>query len=1200
MVLSRDQSVPVLYDLAMAMAGETHPRPLATAVLQRLLSHTGSACGAVLLHPAPEADVTSVTAEVYVAIGNPALRAMEGKTQDWPAWLLAGEGGEAGAGEVPVNDKYHHTLAFALPGLGHLLLFFRQAPAQAPQQQRLFAPILAKFARSLQHGLMSEANAQALQQSEARFRGMLESTSDWVWEVNALGAFTFSNNKIMDLLGYPPEEVLGKTLFDFMPPAEARHVGWTFRDIAASRRPFSGLENVNLHRHGHEVVLETSGVPIFDAAGNYLGYRGIDRDITARKQAQDALVQAKEDAEAASHAKTRFLSSISHELRTPLNAILGHAQLLAMQDSLPEPATTSAHEIMQAGNSLLALVNDVIELADLESGVIEIQTETLDVASVMDDCVAHNASAARLRRIPLDCATTCDCCQVMADRHYLPQVLNHLVANAIKYNHDGGQVRLACSARRNNRIRLSVTDTGPGISPADQAQLFVPFNRLRADKGQVGGAGIGLAISRRLVEAMSGSIGVDSPAGGGSTFWVELPATTANLECASRAQSPAPHPAGLQGARVLVAEDYVPNQTILQLQLTALGCQAEIAGDGAAALKKWRAGGHDLILADLNMPVMDGLALTRAVRAHEAGSGRHTPIICITAADQSAELRHCHEAGIDDVLAKPIALDALRSKLTRWLGAEKMPDTAAPEESGEAILDLDCLYQVLGEVNVDQGRTLVATFLRSAGEGLQQLASATEGAAVAREMHKQKSSARTVGAQRYAKLADALEQSAKQDGTADIAAQLTALHGALGEVEAAYAGLCQEADRTVAQPSPLSGHGTLLVIDDDPVVLQQMSAMLAGLGVKEVLTASNGPDALRLLSERNGSVEALVCDLNMPAMDGIELIRLFGRTGYRGGLILMSGADEKVLSTVGKLADLQGLRVLGQVQKPVTPEQMTGLLSRLSAPRARRRPVSAPLEASPQSIRDGIARDEFTVWFQPKVDADSLRPVGVEALARWQHPDHGILSPDVFIGVAEREGLVGELSQVLASKALMEGARLHEAGFMLSIAINLSGLWLDDLQLPDFIFATTQAAGLRPSDVILEVTETGVMKELTTALDVLTRLRLKGFELSIDDFGIGYSSFEQLDRIPFTELKLDRSFVNKGSTNATARAILQGSMDMARKMTLSTVAEGVETAADLELVRALGCERVQGYLIAAPMPTEDLIAWLRAGKTSAV
>jgi PAS domain S-box-containing protein len=523
MVLNRDRSIFLLYDLAMTMAGETRPRPLATAVLQRLMSHTGSACGAVLLHPRSAGDGASVTADAYVAIGNPTLCAMEGKTMDWPAGFLDGEGGELRPGGFAGEEKIRHTLELALPELGHILLFFRQAPPQAADQQRLFAPILARFARSLHHELESEANAQALQQSEARYRGMLESTSDWVWEVNAQGIFTFSSNKVLDLLGYTPEEVVGKTPFDFMPAQEARHVCWTFRDIAASRRPFSGLESVNLHRDGHEVVLETSGVPIIDAGGIYLGYRGIDRDITARKQEQDALLKAKEAAEASSHAKTLFLSSISHELRTPLNAILGHAQLLAMQDDLPEAAITGAHEIQLAGNSLLALVNDVLDLASLESGGFEMKLETLALAGVLEACLARNADAARLRRIPLNCVTTCERCYVIADRHYLLQALNHLVSNAIKFNREDGQVTITCNARDNGRVRIFVTDTGPGIAPADQAQLFVPFNRLGAEKGQIGGAGIGLAISQRLIEGMSGSIGIDSPPGEGSTFWVELP-----------------------------------------------------------------------------------------------------------------------------------------------------------------------------------------------------------------------------------------------------------------------------------------------------------------------------------------------------------------------------------------------------------------------------------------------------------------------------------------------------------------------------------------------------------------------------------------------------------------------------------------------------------------------------------------------------
>lgn len=1184
----RDHPAPVLFDLAMIMASEPHPRQLAAAVLQRLLAHSGSAGGAVLLHPPRPTDGASVTAEVYAAFGSPALSAWEGKTLNWPGGLP--EGRTDGPWPAGFPGEAGYRLALVLPELGSLMLFAEEAPGQAAEYPQLFAPILALFARNLRHALASEMNTRALQQSEARFRCMLESTSDWVWEVNAEGVFTFSSDKVRDLLGYTPDEVIGRTPFDFMPAAEARRLEQAFLDIAASRRPFSGLENVNLHREGREIVLETSGVPILDQAGNYLGYRGIDRDITVRRQAQEALLRAKEAAETTCHAKALFLSSISHELRTPLNAILGHAQFLEMLENLPPAAAASVHEIRLAGNSLLVQMNDILDLASIESGSLDMQIETLPLAEVLEDCIARNADDAELRRIPLDCIAPCDHCNVIADRHHLLQTLNHLVSNAIKFNHEDGRVTLSCKARDNGRVRISVTDTGPGIAPADQAQLFVPFNRLGAEKGRIEGAGIGLAIVQRLVEAMSGNIGVDSTSDG-STFWVELPGATGYGE-----NTPA-RTTGLRGARVLVAEDYVPSQTVLQMQLSALGCQADIAGDGAAALAKWLEGRHDLILTDLDMPVMDGLALTRAVREHEAGSGRHTPVICITASDQSREFRQCHDAGVDDALTKPIALEALRAKLARWLGADAEPAPVAAETTGDPVLDLECLYHVLGEINPEQARTLVATFIRSAGNGLEQLASPAKNADIAREMHKQKSSARTVGALRYAKLAEALEKSARDSETANLTDALDTLRATLGEVEAAYANLRGDA-RTEPGPPPLAGHGSLLIVDDDPVVLQQVAAMLTTLGVKEVLTADNGHDALKLLRQRNGNLEALICDLSMPSMDGVELIRLFGQTGYRGGLILMSGADEKVMSTVGKLADLQGLRVLGQVQKPVTPGQMTGLLSRIAVPRARNRPAARPPQASPQSIRDGIARDEFTVWFQPKVDAISLRPVGVEALARWQHPERGLLLPDIFIDVAEQENLIGELSQILVSRALMEAAQLHDAGFMLSVAINISGLWLDDLLLPDFIFATTQAAGLRPSDVILEVTETGVMKDLATALEVLTRLRLKGFGLSIDDFGIGYSSFEQLDRIPFTELKLDRGFVNKGTTDTTARAILQGSMDMARRMALSTVAEGVQSEADLELVRMLGCDQVQGYLIAQPMPTAELIAWLRKDKKS--
>lgn len=945
-------------------------------------------------------------------------------------------------------------------------------------------------------------------------------------------------------------------------------------------------------------------------------FRKLHREVAERRQAEAALgflneeleqrveqrtfalVEAKEAADAANRAKSRFLASMSHELRTPLNAILGYAQIMEMSPDLPENVTGNSREIRQAGNLLLELVNDILDLARIESGQLEFQVENFALADVMAECHSQNIQAAEARRIALAFDDNCAALQVTADRRRLLQVLNNLLSNAIKYNREGGSATISCHAHAAKRIRIAVTDTGPGIAPDKQAQLFQRFNRLGAETGKVEGTGIGLVITSQLVEGMGGAIGVESSPGSGSTFWVEFPAPGGEELAPKAAPVPMPvAPSNMpQGIRVLVAEDYAPNQAVLKLQLTSLGCAVEIAPDGAVALEKWIAGQHDLILTDLNMRVMGGLELAKAVRRHEKDSGRHTPIVAITAAAALSEIQSCRNAGMDDVLIKPLALEDLRSVLARRMGSamppHEHPPSAGDKGGEEAILDLDDLYRVLGQVNPEPAGELVATFIRAAGEGLERLSSRVDdGAAVAGEMHKQKSSARTVGALRYAKCAAKLEQQAKAGHTVS----LQALHDGLAEVEVAAARLFAELGSATGLPQkevyPAVSCASVLVVDDDPVVLRQMTAMLAILGVKEVATASSGFDALKTMAERGGEFDALVCDLNMPEMDGVELIRLFGRTGLKAGLILMSGADEKLIRTVSTLARLQDLNVLGHVQKPVTPGKMAALLTRTAESPPRKHLFTAVPEVTSQTIREGIAADEFVIWFQPKVDAVSLRPVGVEALARWRH-DGDFIPPDIFIILAEREGLIGELSQILVSRALTEGARLHDAGFPLKIAVNLSGRWLDDLNLPDFLLATAQAAGLHAGDVILEVTETGVMEDLTTALDVLTRLRLKGFGLSIDDFGIGYSSFEQLGRIPFTELKLDQSFVSRGNRDAAARAVLESSMDMARKLGLSTVAEGVETEADLELVRMLGCDGVQGFLVARPMPVADLLQWL--------
>lgn len=1004
------------------------------------------------------------------------------------------------------------------------------------------------------------------------------------------------------------EEIIGRTDHDLSWQAVAGLYRSDDQQVIDSGQARLGYEEPQTTADGKTLWLRTSKVPLRDAAGEIIGVLGTYEDITEAKQIESELRSAKEAAEAANRSKSLFLSSMSHELRTPLNAILGYSQLLEMNAELTPEVTESAGEIRQAGQHLLALVNDILDLARVESGHLEFHLEGLTLGTVLADCLSQNQSRAAENGIALLTGAACQNQPVFGDRRRLVQVLNNLVSNAIKYNRKGGQVGLACHQSAPGWCRIEVSDTGAGLTAAQLSQLFQPFNRAGAEMSQIEGTGIGLTITKQLVEGMGGTIGVHSTPGQGSTFWVEL----REFEAASQAPASPLAPAATAPGRprVLVAEDYGPNQTVLRLQLESLGCEVVMAGDGAAALVCWRQQRPSLILTDLNMPVMDGLALARAVRQMERETGGHTPIVAITAAAESSELKRCHDAGMDDALTKPIALEGLRAVLARWAGGAGQAQPAADaaptpaEAQSPAVFDLTALYRVLGQVNPMQARELVDAFIASAGAGLAALAQQpADEQALAREMHKQKSSARTVGALHYARLAEALECSASVPGLdapgrlAELAQALAAVRQATQRLEMPEAGAAGAAGAAPAPPEvlPQVQCSSVLVVDDDVVVLKQMQPMLSSLGVAEVLTVANGMEAIATLSARATELEVVVCDLNMPEMDGVELIRRFGQTGFKGALILMSGAELQILNTARQLAEMQGLRVLGLINKPVMPRDMVALLARAREQAPVKRgggPARPAAQISVQEVREAMARGEFTVWFQPKVDTLSLQPTGLEALARWRRADGSFVPPDQFILLAEREGLIGELSHVLVAAALREAARVHQAGFALKLAVNLSGLWLDDLNLPDIILTMAREAGIQPRDLVLEVTETGVMEDLTTALDVLTRLRLKGFGLSIDDFGIGYSSFEQLGRIPFTEMKLDRSFVNKGQQDPAARAILESSMGMAQKLGLVTVAEGVETPGELALVRELGCDNVQGYLVAKPMPVDALLTWL--------
>jgi len=333
----------------------------------------------------------------------------------------------------------------------------------------------------------------------------------------------------------------------------------------------------------------------------------------------------------------------------------------------------------------------------------------------------------------------------------------------------------------------------------------------------------------------------------------------------------------------------------------------------------------------------------------------------------------------------------------------------------------------------------------------------------------------------------------------------------------------------------------------------------------------------------------------MPEMDGIEFLRHLAKTSFDGFIVLVSGEGERILKSAEKLAAEHQLNILGVVSKPITPRAIQNVFEKLDnkSVTVQYDPDQNQEFISPSELKNAIENDELVVFYQPKVNVDKHKSISMEALVRWQHPVWGMISPVQFIKLAEDCGLINSLTRNVLYQAVNQIAKFATNNIDVQIAINLSVNTLYDLEFPDFAMKVVKEAGLKPSSITFEITETRLMDNLASALEVLTRLSIKKFILSIDDFGTGYSSMEQLQRAAFSELKIDRSFVSGASNDSSSMAILESSVQLAKKMNLKIVAEGVETQEDMELMESLGCDEVQGYFIARPMPDDEVEAWVR-------
>jgi EAL domain-containing protein (putative c-di-GMP-specific phosphodiesterase class I)/CheY-like chemotaxis protein len=370
----------------------------------------------------------------------------------------------------------------------------------------------------------------------------------------------------------------------------------------------------------------------------------------------------------------------------------------------------------------------------------------------------------------------------------------------------------------------------------------------------------------------------------------------------------------------------------------------------------------------------------------------------------------------------------------------------------------------------------------------------------------------------------------------------------------------------------------LLVVDDEPDVVDFIATVARGLDYS-VASAATSAEFLHLVDAFRPTL--ILLDLHLQDTDGVELLRLLVTRESKAHILLMSGVDERVLSTAYEVGMSRGLAMCGTLAKPIL---VADLQTKLGAV------LNQDRELSAADLRRGIAEGEIVPFYQPKASLVNQGWVidGVEALARWQHPRLGVVMPDEFVPLAERSGAIGDLTSSVLGASLKQVREWNDQGLRLSCAVNLPPSLVTDLSFPDRIAALLSQHGVDGSQLGLEITETATMQNPTTTMDILTRLRVKRIGLSLDDFGTGYSSLTQLYQMPFNEMKIDKSLVTNVPHSREANTMVSSLIELGHNLGLTICAEGVENRAALDMLATMGCDRCQGFFISRAVPPADI------------
>jgi len=647
------------------------------------------------------------------------------------------------------------------------------------------------------------------QEGQARLASIVQASREAILGKTLDGIVTSWNHGAEVLFGYTADEMIGGPIEVLIPPQD-RENEIRLRERVARGLGVEQYETVRVRKDGTAVAVSATLSPIEDADGRIVGIASICRDVTDRKRAEAALLEreeqlaaARDQALEASRLKSQFLANMSHEIRTPMNGVLGMAQLLLTGHLEPEQRRRVLY-LHESGQSLLTIINDILDVSKMEAGKLEVEVADFDLGAAVDGVVSLCSSSASERGLTLTRSEAPGVPRwVRGDSVRLRQVLLNIIGNAVKFTERGG-VDLRISQAAPSRLRFTVRDTGIGLDPSAKAYLLEPFSQADASTTRrFGGTGLGLAICRQLVELMGGTLDFTSEPGVGTTFWFELDLPAADpvdATVASRdgrtplAEPRLPDPRPVDGARILLVDDAEINREVGKGLLASLGYEVDTASSGAEAVEAVEGGAYAAVLMDCLMPLMDGYEATGLIRRLN-GPARHTPIIALTAAAMSGDRDRCLAAGMDDYVSKPLDVDRLTAALARYEPAQvprlpalddrtpASPSPAAGEEREKALVER--LHLLRSRLPPDAFGRICQQFISTMPELIARLRAAVvaeDTDAVLGLAHTLKGAAATFGAARLSTLAQRLEEGDELTG---------AIRGAiLREIDAEHGRAC--------------------------------------------------------------------------------------------------------------------------------------------------------------------------------------------------------------------------------------------------------------------------------------------------------------------------------------------------------------------------------------------------------------------------